>query len=105
MTQISTHSDWAVVCDASNLIHAVAKHDGKVTLRTVGRILARSKDGRWLLVKAEGGRMQLIDLSGVAAMRELEAPAEPVFAGFNDSGNRILVLTNQQEIFETSTTP
>lgn len=88
---------------SSNLIHAAAKQDGKITLRTVGRILTRSNDGRWLLVKAEGSRMQLIDLSGVVPMRELEAPNEPVFAGFTDSGNRILVVTNQQEILETTT--
>lgn len=105
LAKVNMQGDWVVVQDASNMVHAVGKKTGQMVLRAFGRLLAQSDDGRYLLLKTVGPRMQLIDLSGSTSTRELAAASEPVLGCFDASGKRIIVVTNRQEIFETKIAP
>ena len=99
ISRVFTTDDWVVISDSENRVLVYSLESGREKGKVFGSNAAISTAGNLLCVGNGSGKLTLYDLTSFEPRVQLEFPGEVSLARFSRDGKRLLVLTDNQEVF------
>jgi WD40 repeat protein len=104
ISRVFASHDWVVISDSENRVLVYSLEGGREKGRVFGSNAAINAASNLLCVDNGSGKLTLYDLTSFEPRAQLEFPGEVSLVRFSTDGKRLLVLTDNQDVFLIDTT-